>query len=45
VLSAAYGEKHEIARAHADDPRKPLTLRVDAPDAASADQLLDRLGG
>jgi len=45
VLSSVYGEKHEIARAHAEDPRKPLTLRVDAPDAASAEQLLDRLGG
>lgn len=44
VLSRLYGEKHEISRSHADEPRKPLTLRVDAPDAGAAAKLADRLG-
>jgi hypothetical protein len=45
VLAAVYGEKHEISRAHADEPRKPLTLQVSAPDAAAAAALAGRLGG
>ncbi|MGH0032145.1 MAG: hypothetical protein ACQGVC_20335 [Myxococcota bacterium] len=45
VLSDLYGEKHEVARAHADDPRKPLTLTVTANEAPAADELAARLGG
>lgn len=45
LLAELYGEKYEITRAHADDPRKPLTLHVHAPDAAGAAELASRLGG
>lgn len=44
LLSQLFGEKHEISRAHAEEPRKPLTLRVDAADAGAAAELALRLG-
>ena len=45
VLSDLYAQKHEVVRAHADDPRKPLTLVASAPDAGEAALLAKRLGG
>lgn len=43
VLAEAYGEKVEVERAHADDPRRLLALRVTSRDAAPAAELASRL--
>ena len=45
VADALYGTgAHTISRAHADDPRKALSIRI-AGEAADAATLLGRLGG
>lgn len=45
VLRDVYGEKVELERAHADDPRKTLAFRVSAREAAAAAELASRLAG
>jgi hypothetical protein len=43
VLARLYGEKVEVSRANADDPRKCLALRAVAQEGDSAAALADRL--
>jgi len=45
VFADLYGEKHEVARAHAEDPRKTLSISVTTSDAIPAAELAERLGG
>lgn len=45
VLAALYGEKVEMARAHAEDSRKCLALRATAQERESAAVLANRLTG
>jgi hypothetical protein len=43
LLTAVYGEKHEVAHASEADPRQLLAIRVTARDAAPAAELAERL--
>jgi hypothetical protein len=43
VLAQVYGEKVELERVHADDPRKTLAFRVTSRESAPAAELASRL--
>jgi hypothetical protein len=43
VLAELYGEKHEVSRAQAEDPRRCLALHAVSQETASAGELAGRL--